>query len=304
MNNNIFPQFEKLIKQFLNYLNFEKGLSENTLVSYKNDIRNYLIFITANNINETRNITHHHISNFIFHLYELGLSDTTRLRYISSIRSFHKYLLLNKTISFDVTEKVELPKHRKALPEVLTINEINKFINSIDTSTATGIRDRAMVEILYACGLRVSELCNLSKKNIIWDYEIIRVIGKGSKERIVPIGHSALFWLNKYINEARIKLSSFNKSEDFLFLNHRGKKLSRMGIWKILQKYAVSFEFQNKIHPHIFRHSFATHLLEGGADLRAVQEMLGHSDISTTQIYTHLDKEFLKEVHRLYHPKA
>ncbi len=200
-------------------------------------------------------------------------------------------MLLNKTISFDVTEKVELPKHRKALPEVLTINEINKFINSIDTSTATGIRDRAMVEILYACGLRVSELCNLSKKNIIWDYEIIRVIGKGSKERIVPIGHSALFWLNKYLDEARIKLSSINKSEDF-YSSIIVEETLQNGYLEDFAKYAVPFEIQNKIHPHIFRHSFANHLLEGGADLRAVQEMLGHSDISTTQIYTHLDKNF------------
>lgn len=296
--------FEKQLKLFSNFLTFEKGLSENTLLSYKNDIKNYLSYLVEKNIFEFRNITHHHISNFIIFLYDLGLCDSTRLRYLSSIRSFHKFLLMNKIVNNDVTEKVDLPKQRKALPEILTLSEINKFIEVINTETQFGIRDRAIVEVLYACGLRVSELINLTQRNILWDYEVLRVIGKGSKERIVPIGKSAIIWIKNYLENERIKVSSSNVSEDFIFLNFRGKKLSRMGIWKILQKYGKIIKLENKIHPHIFRHSFATHLLEGGADLRAVQEMLGHSDISTTQIYTHLDKEYLKEVHRLYHPKA
>lgn len=304
MENNISFKFSKLIKGFLNYLNFEKGLSENTLSSYKNDINNYINYLISHDIEEINAVTHHNISDFIIFLYDLGLSDTTRIRYLSSIRSFHKYLLMSKLIRSDVTEKVDMPKKRKSLPEVLTIDEINKYINSINVNIEFGIRDRAIIELFYACGLRVSELCDLKKRDIIWDYEILRVIGKGSKERIVPIGNSALNWLKKYLEEERENLSKIKESEDFIFLNFRGKKLTRMGIWKILQKYAIPLGMENKIHPHIFRHSFATHLLEGGADLRAVQEMLGHSDISTTQIYTHIDKEYLKEVHRMYHPKA
>jgi integrase/recombinase XerD len=304
MNQESSKFYEKNFKSFINYLNFEKGLAENTLISYKNDIKNYLNYLTVHQIVDIKNITHHHISNFIIHLYELGLSDSTRIRYLSSIRSFHKFLLMNKLVFSDVTEKVDLPKQRKSLPDVLTIDEINRFINIIDINSSSGIRDRAIVEVLYACGLRVSELCNLSQRNIIWDYDVLRILGKGSKERIVPIGKSAFLWLKNYIENERMKLSSSHKSEDFIFLNFRGKKLTRMGIWKILQKYAKMIGFENKIHPHISRHSFATHLLEGGADLRAVQEMLGHSDISTTQIYTHLDKEYIKEIHRLYHPKA
>jgi len=296
--------FQKLIKGFINYLNFEKGLSKNTLEAYEKDIFIYLTFVEENSIIEVKQISHHLISDFLEQLYNLGLSDSTRLRYISAIRSFHKYLLNSNKINKDVTEKVDLPKLKKSLPEVLSISEINEYIDSIATESNAGIRDRAIVEMLYACGLRVSELCNLTQKNIIWDYQILRVIGKGSKERIVPIGNSALNWLEKYLKEVRFKLSQLNLSEDYIFLNLKGRKLSRMGIWKILQKYAIPLNMESKIHPHIFRHSFATHLLEGGADLRAVQEMLGHADISTTQIYTHLDKEYIKEVHRKFHPKA
>ncbi|MBP7214904.1 MAG: tyrosine-type recombinase/integrase, partial [Candidatus Kapabacteria bacterium] len=167
-----------------------------------------------------------------------------------------------------------------------------------------GIRDRAIIETLYACGLRVSELRNLTSRNIIWEYEILQIIGKGSKERIVPIGKSAQFWLKEYIEKVRPIFLSTTGDNQFIFLNQRGKQLTRMGIWKIIQNYATKIGIAEKVSPHTFRHSFATHLLEGGADIRAVQEMLGHSDISTTQIYTHLDKEYIKEVHRHFHPKA
>jgi integrase/recombinase XerD len=296
--------FEKTIKNFLNYLNFEKGLSENTLSSYSIDIHNYLSYISSLNIKNLSDISHFHISNFLKYLYEIGLSDNSRIRYISSIRSFHKYLVNNKIINTDITEKVEVPKNRKSLPEVLTIEQVNKFLNAIDYSSYSGMRDRAMSEILYACGLRVSELCNLTMKDIIWDYQILRILGKGNKERIVPFGQSAQYFLQLYIEESRNKFYKNNTSPDVVFLNVKGEKLTRMGVWKILQKYAKLVDMQNIIHPHIFRHSFATHLLEGGADLRAVQEMLGHSDISTTQIYTHLDNEYIKEVHKLFHPKA
>lgn len=297
-------QFHKNIKNFLNYLNFEKGLSQNTLNSYNIDLRNYLLFIQSLQIEDLNKITHKDISAFLEHLTRFGLSDKSKIRYLSSIRGFHKYLFNFKIIASDETEKVDVPKQPKSLPEVLSIEEIDLLLNSIDIATYVGMRDRALMEVLYACGLRVSELCNLTLKNIIWDYEVLRIFGKGSKERLVPIGKSAIHYLTLYLNETRPKFSKVGKINDFVFLNQRGTKLSRMGIWKILQKYAKMVGLAERIHPHIFRHSFATHLLEGGADLRAVQEMLGHSDISTTQIYTHIDKEYLKEIHRMYHPKA
>lgn len=301
-----FPiKFQRQIKNFLNYLNFEKGLSENTINAYKNDISNYLRYLCSLNITDFTDITHHIINNFIIYLYELGLNETSRIRYLSSVRSFHKYLVENGTLKDDVSEKVIFPKSHKKLPEVLSVNEIQKLIDSIDTNTAAGIRDRAIIEILYACGLRVSELCNLENQNIIWDYEVLRIIGKGNKERIVPIGSSALFWLSEYINKVRpLYIKNPTKTTPALFLNQRGKKLTRMGVWKILHNYAVKVGMGDKVHPHVFRHSFATHLLEGGADIRAVQEMLGHSDISTTQIYTNIDREYIKSIHKKYHPKA
>lgn len=303
VNSDLPISFQKHIKSFLNYLNFEKGLSENTLLAYKNDIKNYLEYIHSLKIDDLENVSHHHINNFIIYLYELGLNEASRVRYLSSVRSFHKFLVEEKKLKQDVTEKVVFPKCKKKLPEVLSFDEIQKLINTIDTNTIAGIRDRALVEILYACGLRVSELCNLESKNIIWDYEILRITGKGNKERIVPIGSSAMHWLKEYINNARPLLLN-NHDESAIFINQRGKKLTRMGVWKILHNYAIKVGLEDKVHPHVFRHSFATHLLEGGADLRAVQEMLGHSDISTTQIYTNIDREYIKSVHKKYHPKA
>lgn len=298
-------QFQRQIRNFLNYLTFEKGLSENTIIAYKNDISNYIQYLCSLNITDFTKVTHHIINNFIIYLYELGLNETSRIRYLSSVRSFHKFLVENKTLKEDVSEKVIFPKSHKKLPEVLSLNEIQKLIDIIDTTTSAGIRDRAIIEILYACGLRVSELCNLENQNIIWDYEVLRIIGKGNKERIVPIGATALFWLNEYINKVRpLFAKNSSKPPSALFLNQRGTKLTRMGIWKILHNYAIKVGLGEKVHPHIFRHSFATHLLEGGADLRAVQEMLGHSDISTTQIYTNIDREYIKSIHKRYHPKA
>jgi len=297
--------FQRQIKNFLNYLNFEKGLSENTISAYRNDINNYIQYLCSLKIDDFSKVTHHIINNFIIYLYELGLNETSRIRYLSSVRSFHKFLVENNTLKDDVSEKVIFPKSHKKLPEVLSLQEIQLLIDNIDTNTAAGIRDRAIIEILYACGLRVSELCNLENQNIIWDYEILRIIGKGNKERIVPIGSTALFWLNEYITKVRpIFAKNSTKTTSALFLNQRGTKLTRMGIWKILHNYAIKVGLGDKVHPHIFRHSFATHLLEGGADLRAVQEMLGHSDISTTQIYTNIDREYIKSVHKKYHPKA
>lgn len=205
--------------------------------------------------------------------------------------------------AIDISENIEMPKLKRHLPETLTAEETDKIITLPDISTPAGIRDRAMLETLYACGLRVSELINLSARDIIVDAEIVRVFGKGSKERLVPIGSHALNWINEYLSKVRPMLIKTGKSETALFLNMRGSKLSRMGIWKIIKQYSDLAGIRD-VHPHTFRHSFATHLLEGGADLRAVQEMLGHADIATTQIYTHIDREFIKEVHKTFHPRA
>ncbi len=307
MNNdllNIPQSFQKIYKDYLNYLNFEKGLSKNTINSYAIDLRNYLIFLDENNIKNLSEVISQHISDFLSLLNEMGLEDTSRRRYLSSIRTFHKYLLMSKLTDNDESEKIDLPRSAKKLPETLSLAEIDAILEQIDTATNAGIRDRAIIETLYACGLRVSELRNLTSRNIIWEYEILQIIGKGSKERIVPIGKSAQFWLKEYIEKVRPIFLSTTGDNQFIFLNQRGKQLTRMGIWKIIQNYAAKIGIAEKVSPHTFRHSFATHLLEGGADIRAVQEMLGHSDISTTQIYTHLDKEYIKEVHRHFHPKA
>jgi integrase/recombinase XerD len=296
-------KFEKKLNQFINFIKFEKGLSENTINSYRIDLTQYLLFLMINNIEDLNNVKDIHISNFLKILAESDLSDTTRIRYLSSIKSFHRFLFLEKIVDNDVSELIDLPKRKRKLPETLSIPEIDKILNQPNTSKPIGIRDRSILETLYGCGIRVTELINLSKKDIIWESEIIRILGKGSKERIVPIGSSALFWLDKYIKEVRPKIVKKSLTNEIIYLNLKGTKFSRMGIWKIIKEYSSKAGLDN-VHPHTFRHSFATHLLEGGADLRAVQEMLGHSDISTTQIYTHIDKEFIKEVHKTFHPRA
>jgi len=219
------------------------------------------------------------------------------------LKFFFNFLLSEKEISVNPLENIETPKTARILPNVLTINEIDEVLSKTDVKTKLGLRDRAILETMYATGLRVSELINLEISNVFFDDGFVRVIGKGSKERIVPIGRSALKYITKYINDSRQYLRS-NRSENFLFLNFRGGKLSRMAIWDIVKKYCKLAHIDKEIHPHTLRHSFATHLPEGGADIRIIQEMLGHSDISTTQIYTHIDKEYLIEVHKSFHPRA
>ncbi len=292
------------LNDFINYLNFERGLSKNTLESYKNDLTRYIEFIFIKAINHFSDTNEELINEFLFMLFELGLSNSTRARYLSALKTFYKYLSSIGRIETDFTETIELPKIRRKLPETLTFEEINSIIEQPDTNSDKGIRDRAILEIMYASGLRVSELIYLKQRDFISDAGILRIFGKGSKERIVPVGNSAIHWVEKYKVQVRPLLLNRIKSTDILFLNRRGQGLSRMAIWKFINEYALSVGINKKVHPHIFRHSFATHLIEGGADLRAVQEMLGHSDISTTQIYTHLDRDYIKEVHRTFHPRA
>lgn len=293
---------DKQISQFMTFLKFEKGLSVNSMDSYKLDLQKYVNYLQSVNINDFGNVSYDILTQYFTDLNDLGLETATVSRYLSSIRGLHKYLYNEKIIPENITDIIELPKLRRKLPDVLSFDEITKLLQIINTGKPAGVRDRAIIETLYACGLRVSEATNLKQRDVIDDAEIIRVLGKGSKERFVPIGHSALEWIAKYKAEARIHFVKFSETDDILFLNQRGKALTRAYIWKMLKEYSNLAGIDKDIHPHTLRHSFATHLIEGGADLRAVQEMLGHSDISTTQIYTHIDNAFIKEVHRLYHP--
>lgn len=292
------------IKSYLNYVSLEKGLSDNTKSSYKSDLGSFSQFITAIGRNSFADATSKDISSFLENLKDMGLSTASRYRYLSSVRGLFRYLAGEGIINDDPSEIIELPKTGRKLPDTLGYEDVAGILDSPDTTTPAGMRDKAMLETLYACGLRVSELITLKQSDIIYDAEIVRVFGKGSKERIVPIGKSALHFIETYRRLARPRLMKNSETGDILFLNMRGKGLSRMGIWKILDKYARQSGLETHVHPHMFRHSFATHLLEGGADLRAVQEMLGHSDISTTQIYTHVDREYIKEVHKTFHPRG
>ncbi|PKL81294.1 MAG: site-specific tyrosine recombinase XerD [Ignavibacteriae bacterium HGW-Ignavibacteriae-4] len=294
----------KHLKAFLYYIELEKGLAENTILSYNNDLTRLIEFTYDNGVSYYQEISLELLENFFNQLYELGLNNSSRARYLSAIRELFKYLNYKKIIPDNKTEKLDLPKSSRKIPEVLSFHEISLILDSIDIHTHLGIRDRAMLETLYASGLRVSELTGVKERDILFDEGIIRVFGKGSKERIVPIGSSALQFIKQYLSEVRFHIKNSNKHAEELFLNSRGGKLSRMGIWKIIDKYVKMTNIEKNVHPHTFRHSFATHLLEGGADLRSVQEMLGHSDISTTQIYTHIDNQYLKEIHNSFHPRA
>lgn len=292
------------LKEYLNTLRLEKNLSENTISSYRNDLTSLLNFLESEKIRDL-SLVNHKILNFFFtQLQEVGLSRTSAARYYSSIKGFFNYLFSNKYIEANPVEKVSPPKLSKNLPSVLTANEMDKILSMPVSDEKLGLRDKAVLEVLYACGLRVSELIELKISNLFFDEEIIRVFGKGSKERLVPIGSSAVRWTKEYLTKSRPLLEKKMKSEGIVFLNNRGTKLSRMGIWKVVNRYTKEAEIDKEVHPHTFRHSFATHLLEGGADLRAVQEMLGHSDISTTQIYTHIDRDYIKQVHKDFHPRG
>lgn len=292
------------LNEYLAVLKLEKNLSENTVVSYKNDISSLISYLEKFDITDPSEIDSKKLSDFFKILKETGLTSSSAARYYSSIKGFFNYLFLNKYITANPVEKVPAPKLSKNLPQVLSINEVDAILEKPDTKNKLGLRDKSILETFYACGIRISELINLKLNDLFFNEEVIRVFGKGSKERIVPIGSSAIKWIKKYLKNSRPLLEKKNKSENYLFLNGRGTKFSRMGVWKIVDKYVRETDIIKEVHPHTFRHSFATHLLEGGADLRAVQEMLGHADISTTQIYTHIDREFIKQVHRDFHPRG
>lgn len=295
--------FESELQEYIDYITFERGLADNSILSYKNDLTRYLEYIQSNQIENFNQVTSEIISDFLILLSEFGLSSSSRARYLSAIKGFHSYLFLQKKTEKNPAEILELPKIGRKLPFVLSVEQIERMFGAINVNTNSGIRDRAIMETLYSCGLRVSELCSLRQRDILLDIEVIRVIGKGNKERIVPISRTALEWIIKYITEVRSKFIKSYETGDILFLNQRGKKLTRMYVWKLVSGLAKLVGIEG-VHPHSLRHSFATHLIEGGADLRAVQEMLGHSDISTTQIYMHLDRDYIKQVYVSFHPRA
>ncbi|TAE32177.1 MAG: site-specific tyrosine recombinase XerD [Candidatus Kapaibacterium sp.] len=295
---------QRELKQFTHHIALERGLAANTVSSYTIDLTRYLEFLSEQKLQSCAEALSPHITEFLEMLSELGLGTSSRTRYLASLRSFYKFLCMSELSEKNPAELIDLPKSQKTLPEVLTYHQIEQIILQPNTATPDGLRNRAMLEMLYACGLRASELCGLQQRDILWEAEVVRVFGKGSKERVVPCGQSALHWVAEYQRLARpLWVKPHGKSDDALFLNQRGGALSRMSVWNIVHDSAVGAGI-SEVHPHLFRHSFATHLLEGGANLRAVQEMLGHSDIATTQVYTHIDREYIKEVHQSYHPRA
>lgn len=294
-----------LLKGFETYLRLEKSLSPNTLEAYVHDVLLFAKFLDDSNSGITaEKAESDHIRSFITHIYNLGLSDTSQSRIISGIRAFFKYLILENYIRVNPAETIEMPKTRRKLPDTLSFTEIKLLLDSVDLSEPEGERNKTMLEVLYACGLRVSELVDLRYSNVYFDEGFIRVIGKGNKERLVPIGTPTLNRIKIYAEHIRNKQKISNESKDILFLNRRGKKLSRVMIFTIIRNLAVKCGIEKSISPHTFRHSFATHLVEGGADLRAVQEMLGHESITTTEIYTHLDRKFLRETILKFHPRG
>lgn len=296
---------KEFLKEYLAFLKFEKNLSENSIQSYRNDLSKLLDFAESEKVNDLNEIDFPLIRKFFEIQKKEGVSSGTTARYRSSLKGFFKYLSKNQYIEKNPVDKLASTKISRKLPSYLTFNEIELILDKINhADIPLGLRDKAMLEIAYSCGLRVSELINLKISDLFFNEEVIRVIGKGSKQRLVPIGTSAINWVTEYLKFSRPILENKIKSANIVFLNKRGTKLSRMGIWKILDKYAKEAGITKDVHPHVLRHSFATHLIEGGADLRAVQEMLGHSDISTTQIYTHIDRDYIKEVHRNHHPRG
>ncbi len=291
-----------MIDRFVNYLLSEKGLSSNTIESYIFDLNHFESYLKKNE-KDILKVNEKDLTEYVAFLYNCGYSPRTIMRHVSTLRNFYKFLFNEGELNSNPAEILETPKAFKLLPKYLTDSEVESLINLPDTSTPTGQRDRAMIELLYATGLRVSELLDLKINNLNLEERFLITFGKGAKERLVPFSKKALNFLELYLNDGRQKLLKGKKSY-FLFLNSRGEKLSRQGFWKILKKYGKEIGIAHKLSPHTLRHTFATHLLEHGADLRAVQIMLGHSDISTTQIYTHISNERLKQIYFNFHPRA
>lgn len=294
---------ERLLKEFIYFLSVEKGLSSNTLESYRRDLQKFFLFLQEKNINNIEHISRTDLTDFLLKQKEKGLAPTTLTRNLASIRSFYQFLLKEQIITENPSTDLETPKTEKKLPRVLSFNEIELLLEQPETKNVIGLRDKAMLELLYATGIRVSELVSLNVKEVNFKMGFIKCSGKGNKERMIPLGSVAIRSIQEYLKNSRPKILK-QKEEKALFVNQQGSRLTRQGFWKILKKYALKAGIQTDITPHTLRHSFATHLLENGADLRSVQEMLGHADIATTQIYTHVARRKIKEIYDQTHPRA
>ncbi|TVR76975.1 MAG: site-specific tyrosine recombinase XerD [Chitinophagaceae bacterium] len=296
-------EWSATIKSFKAYLKLEKSVSNNTIEAYLRDIHKLHSYLSAKPDSKLpKDVKTEDLEQFLAFLFDMGLSSHSQARILSGIKSFFNFLIIEEIIKVNPTQLLEGPKLQRKIPEVLSLEEINALIDQIDHSTPEGTRNRAIIEILYGCGLRVSELVDLKINQLFFDVDFIRVIGKGNKERLIPVGKDAVKYVNIYLTNYRNQMKIDKESEEFLFLNRRGKKLTRIMIFTILKTLATKAGIKKKVSPHILRHSFATHLIDGGADLRAIQEMLGHTSITTTEIYTHVDKDYLRETLLTFHP--
>lgn len=293
------------IEEYLIHLKIERNLADNSIESYRRDIEQYLHFLENEQVFEWDNIDRYDVVLFLQRLKEEGKSNNSIIRMTSCLRQFHQFLRQEKMITQDVMQSVDTPKKAEMLPKVMSLKEVDMLLETPDLDTEIGLRDRAILEVMYATGLRISELINLKMDELHLTMGFIQTIGKGNKERILPIGGMAVNYLNEYLEDSRPIFESRAKEvSPFVFLNSRGKGLSRQGVWKNIKKIVQMAGIKQNVTPHMIRHSFATHLLENGADLRIVQELLGHSDISTTQIYTHITKARMKDIYNEFHPRA
>lgn len=293
---------DNLVEEYLSYLQIERGLSENTRQSYKRDLEHYVAFLKKQGKNDFSTVDRFCIMDFLESLHQEGKAQNSIIRMVSSLRRFHQFLRQERYIPKDPMQHIDTPKKGQVLPKVLSLKEVELLLNTPDTTTLLGYRDKTILEVMYATGMRVSEIVNLTMDQLHLQLSLLKTVGKGDKERILPLGSVALKWLETYLENIRPKLVKDDVA--YVFVNHRGQQLSRQGIWKNLKKIVQTAGIKKDVTPHTLRHSFATHLLENGADLRIVQELLGHADISTTQIYTHITKQRMADVYKKYFPRA
>lgn len=298
-----FSNWQVIKKEFEQFLKFERGLSINSIDAYLNDVSKFQIYCEDNNLGLNQ-VARKDIQHFLQWLQEFNISPFTQSRLISGLKTFFSFLIIEHELDNNPTELLQAPRLSRKLPSVLSIHEIDRLIAAIDLSSPEGERNKTIIEVLYGCGLRVSELVNLKISNLFLDVEFIKVEGKGSKERLIPIGQQAIKHLRLYLDSVRPHIKIKDGNEDIVFLNRRGSALSRVMIFLIIKELAQKIGLQKTISPHTFRHSFASHLVEGGADLRAVQDMLGHESITTTEIYTHIDRDYLHSIITQYHPRS
>lgn len=298
--------FERELKRYTTFIRLEKGLADNTIEAYQIDLQRYLNFLSnTRSIADLSGVAVHHIENYLEELASLGLGTASIVRALSSIRGFHQFAVADGMTEANPASVIDIPKKLRSLPDVLDTDEIMRMIGIHDPNTPVGKRSIAILELLYATGMRVSELCNLTTDRLIFEIGYVRVIGKGDRERIVPVGAYAINAVSAWLESARpLFLKSPERAKRAVFLNQRGTPLSRMSVWTIVSQSAMDAGIKKQVYPHIFRHSCATHLLEGGADLGTVQEMLGHASILTTEIYTHVDRSLLLQTHKMYHPRG